>query len=103
MLETKIELLTAAINKLTAAMTDCNNEIAQETKAIVEEVATIEPTVKTFTHDDLRDLILKCNRANPDNKVKMKAILEEFGAKKVTDVKESDIEAACEAIKKAVA
>jgi hypothetical protein len=110
MLETKISELTAAILELTNVMKGCATEMKEDAATII---ATVEKQVvqevvqevvnKQRDHDDLRALILTANRATPDNKPKMKAILESFNAKKVTDVKESDIESACVAVEKVTA
>ena len=106
MLETKISELTAAILELTNVMKGCATEMKEDAATII---ATVEKQViqevvnKQRDHDDLRALILTANRATPDNKPKMKAILESFNAKKVTDVKESDIELACVAVEKVIA
>jgi hypothetical protein len=43
-------------------------------------------------HDTLRDLALETNRANPDKKKALKAMLKEYGASKIYDLKGGDIE-----------
>ena len=106
MLETKISELTAAILELTNVMKGCATEMKEDAATIIATVLkqVIQEVVnKQRDHDDLRALILTANRATPDNKPKMKAILEKYNAKKVTDVKESDIEAACIEIEKVLA
>lgn len=95
-LEAKIEKLTAAIEKLTA-----NIELALSTpanSAPLAEVApkytpapeALEPEAPAVTpeprHDDVQSAILAKVRANMDNKTKVKAILTEFKAAKVTDL-----------------
>ena len=84
MLETKISELTAAILELTNVMKGCATEMKEDAATII---ATVEKQViqevvnKQRDHDDLRALILTANRATPDNKPKMKAILESYKVK----------------------
>lgn len=90
-LEAKIEKLTAAIEKLTA-----NIELALSTPANSTPSAEVEPEyipapetkaeTQELKHDDVQSAILAKVRANMENKAKVKAILTEFKAAKVTDL-----------------
>lgn len=96
MLETEIKNLTNAIKELTAVMNSATNEIKEDAKTIVEKSielveAPVEVPVEVPTHDTLRAAILAANRADNKNKAIIKGLLSDLGAKKVTDVKESDI------------
>ena len=100
MLETEIKNLTNAIKELTAVMNSATNEIKEDAKTIVEKSIelvqapveeVVEVPVEVPTHDTLRAAILAANRADNKNKAIIKGLLSDLGAKKVTDVKESDI------------
>ena len=54
----------------------------------VEEVKELE--TQTYTHDDLKALCLSKSREDVANKPKLKALLKEFGAAKVLDVKSKE-------------
>ena len=115
MLETEIKNLTNAIKELTAVMSSATQEIKEDAKIIVEKSialveapveevveAPVEAVVEAPTHDTLRTVILAANRADNKNKAIIKALLADLGAKKVTDVKESDIPVLLTAIEEAL-
>lgn len=54
----------------------------------VEEVKELE--TQTYTYDDLKALCLSKSREDVANKPKLKALLKEFGAAKVLDVKSKE-------------
>lgn len=111
MLETQIKELTKAINELRDVMRNCAHEINRDAETIVkisETVATNagdvdmsdtleaeqqEQVQQQRTHDDLKEIIMAATRANAKNKMIIKNILNDFGAMKLSEVKESDIEA----------
>jgi len=115
MLETEMKNLTNAIKELTAVMSSATQEIKEDAKTIVEKsIALVEAPVEEVveevveapveapTHDTLRTVILAANRADNKNKAIIKALLADLGAKKVTDVKESDIPVLLTAIEAAL-
>lgn len=110
-LEVKIEKLTVAIEALTLALTSGaqvqNAPVTEETpkpKAKPEAKAEKEPEAKaekepeakaesatlTVTLEDVKEELLKAARR--DRKAEAKALLGEFGATKVSQLKESDYE-----------
>ena len=102
MLETEIKNLTAAIRELTAVMAGASDEMKKDAAVIIEQsieaivipepiVEPIVETVQQSTHSDLRAVILAANRANPDNKAIIKALMTELGAGKVTEVEQDKI------------
>ena len=98
MLETEIKNLTAAIRELTAVMAGASDEMKKDAAVIIEQsieaIVIPEPIVETVqqsTHSDLRAVILAANRANPDNKAIIKALMTELGAGKVTEVEQDKI------------
>lgn len=106
MLETEIKNLTAAIRELSAVMTGASDEMKKDAAVIIEQSIeaivipepVVEPipesvpeTVQQSTHSDLRAVILAANRANPDNKAIIKALMTELGAGKVTEVEQDKI------------
>tara|TARA_R110002049_G_scaffold13513_2_gene58890 strand:+ start:217 stop:552 length:336 start_codon:yes stop_codon:yes gene_type:complete len=102
MLETEIKNLTNAIKELTAVMSSATQEMKEDAKTIVEKSIelveapveeVVEEVVEAPTHDTLRAAILAANRADNKNKAIIKGLLSDLGAKKVTDVKESEIPA----------
>lgn len=64
------------------------NEMVEET---LEEIKREE--VKTYTHTSVKELILELNREDPKRKTKLKALLESYGATKVSDIKQEDLQA----------
>ena len=66
---------------------DAQQELAPKTEK-VEEVKELE--TQTYTHDDLKALCLSKSREDVSNKPKLKALLKEFGAAKVLDVKSKE-------------
>ena len=107
MLETKIQNLTDAILELTKVMTIASAEMKADATIIVEEsikaIEVVQVEVVEQTHDDIRAAILSANRADADNKKTIKALMETYGAKKVTDIKEADIAKFLEAMKGVIA
>ena len=90
------------IKKLTEVIQILNNTLQQQTKsAEIDQVCSemVEETleeikreeVKTYTHQSVKELILELNREDPKRKPKLKALLESFGATKVSDIKEEDL------------
>lgn len=63
------------------------NEMVEET---LEEIKREE--VKTYTHASVKELILELNREDPKRKTKLKALLESYGATKVSDIKQEDLQ-----------
>lgn len=107
MLETKIDQLTKAVEQLTRAILERDiNELAKNLiaqGATVEELAQPEPTQtkvepqpepeqqSALTHSDLQDLILSKVRTKPELKNKVKELLAELGAKKVSDLNDTNL------------
>lgn len=96
-LENEIQRLTAAIEKLNSNIelvltTPANQTVELPKKSdpavTVVEVAKPEAPAATpeLKHDDVQSAILAKVRANMENKTKVKAILTEFKAAKVTDL-----------------
>lgn len=103
-LEAKIELLTKAVEALTAQLNikqiqqptdnDAKLGVANVEKHFepVTETTEIKPEVKTgMTREDLQSACLGLVRENPENKAKIKAILAEFGAKIIADIPNDDL------------
>ena len=70
--------------------------VAKEPEVITEpeakeEVAEEEPVVTSLTIEDIREVFVEKNNIR-GNTAKLKAILTEFKAKKVTDLEEKDFE-----------
>lgn len=63
------------------------NEMVEET---LEEIKREE--AKTYTHTSVKELILELNREDPKRKTKLKALLESYGATKVSDIKQEDLQ-----------
>ena len=101
-LESKIEQLTAAIEKLNANMvllltTPANQTVdlpqaaapvVQEAVKVVEQVAKV-----TVSADDAQAMCLQLSRKDPANKSKIKAILSEYKAAKVADLSPENLQA----------
>lgn len=93
-LELEIQRLTAAIEKLNSNIelvltTPANQTVELPKKQDFSEpvqVETEQPKAATVTHDDVQSAILAKVRASMDNKPKVKAILSEFKAAKVSDI-----------------
>lgn len=99
-LESQIEKLTAAIEKLNTNMqlllstpadqlvkfdepvTQC--EMVKDEPAIVAPVEKPEPT--TVNASDVTAMCLSLSRKSADNKNAIRALLDDFGAKKVSDL-----------------
>jgi hypothetical protein len=113
-LESKIDLLIKAVNEQTTAINAFNGNIEKwlttPTVEVTEEKAqpeqqqevTSEPVqdelkgdepYATLTHKDVQDAVLAFVRQDVKvNKPLVKALLDEFEAKKVSDVSESKLE-----------
>jgi hypothetical protein len=101
-LESKIELLTQAIDRLNK-----NLEAAlQPVAAPVQQVAEVVPTttapaetakveevapIKAVSADDVQASCLSLSRKDPANKAKIKTLLSEFKASKIADLSEQDL------------
>lgn len=94
-LELKIEQLTAAVEKLTAALVSMElpqPTSQQEQTPPTQQEQTKEPTpVNAVTLDDLRQLIMDTIRADRANKDKLTALIQSFGAKTSGDLKPEQI------------
>ncbi len=76
---------TKELDSALANMADIvSKEFYEECKAKYEQ------SEKTYTHDDLKALCLSKSREDVANKPKLKALLKEFGAAKVLDVKSKE-------------
>ena len=101
-LESKIELLTQAIDRLNknleAALQPVTApvqqavEVTPPTTAPVEAVKAEEvaPT-KAVSADDVQASCLSLSRKDPANKTKIKTLLSEFKASKIADLSEQDL------------
>jgi hypothetical protein len=101
-LESKIELLTQAIDRLNK-----NLEAAlQPVSAPIQQVAEVTPSttapvetvkaeevapVKTVNADDVQASCLSLSRKDPANKAKIKTLLSEFKASKIADLSEQNL------------
>lgn len=65
------------------------NEMVEET---LEEIKLELEEAKTYTHASVKELILELNREDPKRKTKLKALLESYGATKVSDIKQEDLQ-----------
>lgn len=65
-----------------------------------KEVGQEEKAQPNVTHDDLKALCLSKSREETSNKPKLKALLKEYGAAKVNDVKDGDVAVIIERINK---
>ncbi len=101
-LESKIEALTAQVAKLTEIMTFLvSNPPTAMYQPTVEEVepqapkaAEPEPiaqTKKTIDPSDVTALCLSLSRKDPSNKAKIKDLLAQYKAAKVSDLSESNL------------
>lgn len=95
MLETKIDKLTAAIEKLNANIERALNTPVAPTVAPEQPSAPtvapeqpIAPEAVTLTFKDVQDKCLAATRVDLANKAKIRALLDEFGASKVSDLGE---------------
>lgn len=115
-LESKIDLLIKAVNEQTTAinafngniekwLTSPTEELTQEKVVVTEEVQTVaqadEPEPRDlldadapseFTHKDVQDAVLAFVRKDvKTNKPKVKALLDKYGASKVSDLEETKL------------
>ena len=97
-LENKIELLTVAIERLTAMLekqpspkaetpiAKVKGETPAEHKIVIKEA----PKTETITVDDLKSICTEIVRNNRDDKPKITALLDSFNAKTLSDLKPTD-------------
>jgi hypothetical protein len=100
-LENKIELLTASIDALRATIKAQSKEVAAPVsfvEPVTDPVADVEPVVVDFEllnaepeqsqlkHKDVQDFLLSFVRKDQKLKSKIKTILSEFSASKVSDI-----------------
>lgn len=97
-IENEIKKLTEAVNLLTSSIAGMNsNQLQldvsepQESKKTEEVVEETAKETTSIAHDDVKRLILKLNRADKENKPKLKALLEKFDATKVADLSKDDL------------
>ena len=95
-LENKIELLTASIDALRATIEAQSKEVAAP--VAVEPVSDVEPVAVDFEllnagpeqsqlkHKDVQDFLLSFVRKDQKLKSKIKTILSDFSASKVSDI-----------------
>tara|TARA_R100000951_G_scaffold68295_1_gene57638 strand:- start:427 stop:798 length:372 start_codon:yes stop_codon:yes gene_type:complete len=77
--------------KETLNVDDAVQELAPKEEVKTEKVEEVkELETQTYTHDDLKALCLSKSREDVANKPKLKALLKEFGAAKVLDVKSKE-------------
>jgi len=108
MLETKIEELTKAIEKLTEViMMDVRGELTPEQphpvevkkKTTVEEAPQVTPESESVqhTHEDLTQLMIEAARAG--KKDESRAVMKDNGYKKMSEIPLSDIARLYEMVK----
>ena len=88
-LENKIELLTIAIERLTAMLEKQPSQAAQESPKATPPKA--EPEAASITVDDLQSICTSLVRVNRENKPKIKAILDSFNVKVLAELNPSDM------------
>lgn len=91
MLEQKIEILTKAIEALTAALQENHPAAAPQPKIVEESAPPIEtrkPAPTAISEQDLKDLTLVKSRAGHKDVIRTK--LDALNAKKITDLKADD-------------
>jgi hypothetical protein len=101
-LESQIEKLITAINSQTEAVNAFNGNIEKWLSSPIETATAEKQTeapqtteveqseeAPALTHKDVQDKVLAMVREDMGRKPKVKALLDEFGAKKVGDVDES--------------
>ncbi len=91
MLETKIEALTIAIDRLTSQLQGQPAIDSETPKPTAQKPKAQEPESKEVTHDQLRDLFVAKSREDSSKKVKIKELLKLYGAAKVNDVEQGDL------------
>ncbi len=100
-LESKIELLTQAIDRLNKNLEAALQPVPAPVQQVVEVVpttATVEAvkteeaaSTKTVNADDVQASCLSLSRRDPANKAKIKTLLSEFKASKIADLSEQDL------------
>jgi len=91
MLEQKIEMLTKAIEALTAALQENRPADAPKPKIVEASAPPIvmrEPAPTAISEQDLKDLTLAKSRAGHKDAIRAK--LDALNAKKITDLKGDD-------------
>ena len=102
-LESKIELLTAAIEKLNANLEFAlrtpvaSAPVQQPEVAVVPEVKA-EVVKSSLTHEEVQTLMLSKVREDMANKAKVKDILAKYKAAKVTDLSEQNLQPVFDAV-----
>jgi hypothetical protein len=97
-LELEIKKLTEVMIELNATMQALRSPQQNQHQAKTELTPQPEPT-NTPTAEDLKQLCLSLVRKNPALKAKIKSVLDQFGASKATDVKDTDMPVVIEQIK----
>jgi small-conductance mechanosensitive channel len=97
-LELEIKKLTEVMIELNATMQALRSPQQNQHQAETEPAPQPEPT-NTPTAEDLKQLCLSLVRKNPALKAKIKSVLDQFGASKATDVKDTDMPVVIEQIK----
>jgi hypothetical protein len=101
-LESKIELLTQAIDRLNKNLEAALQPVAAPVQQVVEvtppttapaETVKVEEVapIKTVSADDVQASCLSLSRKDPANKAKIKTLLSEFKASKIADLSEQDL------------
>jgi hypothetical protein len=94
-LETKIQELTIAIEKLTVIMSNANTTTTEPSKAKsevkTEEPKNVTPVVAGMTREQLKEGCLNLVREDASNKVKIRNLLAEFNAKVIDDVPNDEL------------
>ena len=92
-LENKIELLTASIDALRATIEAQSKEVAAPVAvadvgpvAVEPEPVSAEPEQDQLKHKDVQDFLLSFVRKDQKLKSKIKTILSDFSASKVSDI-----------------
>ena len=93
---------TAVVPKTTSSTPETKDPVTQNNPAVEEQVKDTEPEVAeersstSITLEDVRAAFIAKN--SKANTAKLKALLNDFGVKKVTDLKESDFPKVIEAL-----
>jgi len=100
-LESKIELLTQAIDRLNKNLEAALQPVSAPVQQVVEVAPTTAPVeavtteeavpTKTVNADDVQASCLSLSRRDPANKAKIKTLLSEFKASKIADLSEQDL------------
>ncbi len=100
-LESKIELLTQAIDRLNKNLEAALQPVSAPVQQVVEAAPTTAPVeaakteeavpTKAVNADDVQASCLSLSRRDPANKAKIKTLLSEFKASKIADLSEQDL------------